>query len=58
MGTQWRAAGMSGQYHGLDYTPLFARLDRLGLTHDEWEQAFDDVRVCEAAAIEQMRANQ
>lgn len=58
MGTQWRAAGLSGQRYALDYVPLFARMDRMGLTPDDWEQTFDDVRVLESAAIEQMRDNQ
>jgi hypothetical protein len=51
--TQWRT-GMNGPT-GLDYGPLFARLDRLGLTPDEWEIRFADIRHIEAAALTQMR---
>lgn len=50
MQTQWRV-GMSGAT-GLDYGPLFTRMSRLSV---EWEQTFDDIRVLEAAALEQMR---
>ncbi len=39
---------------GLDYGVLFARLDRVTDDRDEWEQLFADVRVLEAAALEQM----
>jgi hypothetical protein len=40
---------------GLDYGPVFHRLDRLAITGDEWESTFDDIRVLESAALEQMR---
>lgn len=49
MGTQWRMS-MSGPI-GLDYTPLFHRLDRLGLEGEDWEQCFSDVRQMEADAL-------
>lgn len=54
LGTQWRSAGMAGVRTGLDYGPLFARLDRIAASRDEWEQLFQDVRVLEAAALDQM----
>lgn len=53
METQWRVG--PGGATGLDYTPLFARMDRLGLTGPEWEQRFADIREIEAAALVQMR---
>jgi hypothetical protein len=34
------------------------RMERLALDDDAWNDLFADVRVIEAAAIEQMRANQ
>lgn len=39
---------------GLDYGVLYRRLDMLTEDRDEWEQLFADVRVLEAAALEQM----
>nr|WP_282826190.1 DUF1799 domain-containing protein [Pelomonas sp. V22] len=55
---QWRIAGMNGVRFALDYTPLFARMERLGLSDDEWNDLFADIRVMEAAALEQMRDNE
>lgn len=43
---------------GLDYGPLFHKLDRLGLTSEDFEQAEDDIRVMEDAALEQMNAGE
>jgi len=54
MSGQWRMSPMRGPI-ALDYTPLFARMARLGLTDEQWEQRFADVRVIEAAALEQIR---
>jgi hypothetical protein len=54
---QWRIAP-SGGAAALDYTPLFMRLERMRLTDEAWEALFFDIRVIEAAALEQMRANQ
>jgi hypothetical protein len=55
-------ADMSGQWRqafngptALDYTPLFARMDRLQLDPDAWEELFADVRVMEAQALRTMR---
>ena len=39
----------------LDYTPLFMRMDRMGLSDDDWNDLFRDVRVIEAAALEAMQ---
>ena len=54
---QWRTEGMDARAVALDYTPLFMRMDRLGLTDDEWEDRFADIRTLEAAALERMRLN-
>lgn len=53
---QWRMSAMGGAI-ALDYGPVFTRLDRLRLSADDWEAMFQDVRVIEAAALEQMRLN-
>lgn len=53
---QWRTAPMGGAL-ALDYTPLFLRMQRLGLTDPEWEELYQDVRALEAAALEQMKQN-
>lgn len=50
---QWRT-GFAGHY-ALDYTALFARLDRMRLDDERWEELFADIRVCEAAALREMR---
>lgn len=55
---QWRTAGMNGIRFALDYTPLFLRMDHLGLSDEEWNDLFADVRAMEAAALEQMAENQ
>jgi len=39
----------------LDYTALFARMDRMRLHDDDWRSLFDDVRVLEAQALRSMR---
>lgn len=56
MGGQWRMSSMGGPM-SLDYTPLFMRMNRMGLTDDEFDDLFVDVRVLESAALEQMRNN-
>ncbi len=53
--TQWRSAGMGG-YIGLDYGPLFTLMDRHGLQGHEWHHTFEDIRVIESTALEQMKA--
>ena len=47
--TQWRV-GFAGPT-GLDYTALFARMDRLCLPPGEYERLFQDVRVIESEAL-------
>lgn len=54
--TQWRI-GPNGGPTGLDYTPLMRLLDCEGLGTKEWRQTFDDVRVLESAALDQLNEN-
>jgi hypothetical protein len=56
LGTQWRV-GPGGAY-GLDYTALYQKLDRLGLSAEEAERMEEDIRILEDAALEQMRKDQ
>jgi hypothetical protein len=49
--TQWQT-GMAGSV-GLRYEALYPLLDRHFA--DDWQQAFDDMRVMERAALEAMR---
>ena len=53
---QWRVAPMGGAM-ALDYTTLFLRMERMSLDDAGWVQMYDDIRVLEAAALEQMREN-
>lgn len=50
--TQWRvgAAGATG----LDYLPLFHKMDRMRLEPEEYEELEADIRVMEFAALEAM----
>lgn len=64
MSTQWRyttaGGGMSPAIPvrtGLHYPSLYPLLDRACPTAEEWERHFQDVRVCEDAALEQLRKN-
>lgn len=59
MSGQWRRAssGLGGsQPVALDYTPLFMRMERMALSDEEFNSLFADIRVIEAAALEEMRA--
>ena len=51
--TQWQT-GMGGAT-GLRYEAVYPLLDRQYSDPDEWDQAFDDIRVMEAAALRAMR---
>jgi hypothetical protein len=53
---QWRV-GINGAY-AIDYTPLFARMDRLALRAEDWEEMFADFRVIEAVALGEMNKAQ
>lgn len=52
MAGQWRV-GFGGRY-ALDYSTLFARMDRMALSDAEWNELYADVRICEAAALTAM----
>lgn len=54
--TQWRV-GPNGAY-GLDHNVLFRRLDRMGLSADDYDQLDDDIRVMELAALLAMQESQ
>ena len=51
--TQWNV-GMSGPT-GLQYLVVFEWLDRLGYKGDDWNEAFDEIRLMESAALDAMR---
>lgn len=53
--TQWRT-DFNGVV-GLDYGPLMALLNQRGLKPDDWQALFQDVRVLEQEAMEQMKKN-
>lgn len=52
LSTQWIVG--AGGVAGLNYIPLFHRMDRMKLSEQDHEWLFDDIRVIEAAAIEAM----
>lgn len=49
--TMWEHAGMSGVRVGLQWVPMMAMMDRLGLPNDEWQDLLDDMRVMEESAL-------
>lgn len=51
--TQW-AVGMGGPT-GLRYEAVYPLIDRQYGDPEEWDQAFDDIRAMEAAALMAMR---
>jgi hypothetical protein len=53
IGTQWRV-GPVGPY-GLDYNVLYRRMDRMGLTPEEYGELEEEIRAMEEAALEEMR---
>lgn len=50
--TQWRLG--AGGPVGLDYGVMFYRMDRMGLSPDEHEQLFQDMRIVEGEALSEM----
>lgn len=50
--TQWNV-GMGGRC-GLRYEALYPLLDRATDTPERWQELFDDVRIMEYAALQQM----
>ena len=53
MGTQWRAGGMGGAT-GLDYNVMYRKMDRLGLSPDDYDDLEADLRIMEGAALDRM----
>lgn len=51
--SQWRT-NINGAY-GLDYGPLFHKMDRMGLTPERYEELEEEIRVLEQAALAEMR---
>ena len=49
MQTQWIVG--AGGVTGLNYIPLFSRMDRMKLSEQEYEWMFDDIRVIESEAL-------
>ena len=54
MRKQWRLAPMGGPV-GLDFLVAYSRMDRMGLTPEEYNQHDADLQVMEDAALEAMR---
>lgn len=52
---QWRLAP-SGAVMALDYGPLFARMDRMRLSDDDWHELFGLVAIVESAAVNAINA--
>ena len=52
LSTQWIVG--SGGATGLNYIPLFSRMDRMKLSDQDYEWMFDDIRVIESAALTAM----
>lgn len=56
LGTQW-LVGPAGPY-GLNYSVLYQKLDRMGVSPDEAARLEEDIRILEDAALEEMRKDQ
>lgn len=52
LSTQWIVG--PGGVTGLNYIPLFHRMDRMDLSEQDYEWMFDDIRVIESAALASM----
>lgn len=50
--TQWRM-GFGGPV-GLDYGPVFHKMDRMGLTPERYEELEEEIRTMEQAALAEM----
>lgn len=57
MCTQWRSAGM-GRIVGLDYGPIFTRLERMKLDDSDYERMFGDIQHIEQEALRCMSNNE
>ena len=58
--TQWNqvSGGTGSARTGLNYLVVFALLDRMELSKEDYQNMFDDVRVLEVAALEEMNSSQ
>lgn len=56
MSTQWRV-GMGGPI-GLDYNVMHRKMDRMGLSAEEYDALEHDLQIMESAALDCMRAAQ
>lgn len=54
LGTQWRIHPMGGVI-GLDYGAVQPVLRLLGVPRSAWRELFEDLRVLERGALEEMR---
>ena len=52
MGTQWRVG--KGGATGLDYNVMYRKMDRLGLSPDDYDDLEADLRIMEGAALDCM----
>lgn len=53
--TQWRGAGFARI--GLDYNTFFHKMDRMGLTPEQYEDMEADLRTMERGALKAMAEN-
>lgn len=56
LNTQWRS-GMGGPY-GLDYNVMYRKMDRLGLSTEDYDELEYNLQIMESAALECMRLAQ
>lgn len=54
LGSQWLRAGMGGTPTGLIYGSIEPVLRVMAVPADDWTKVFEDIRVMEAAALEEM----
>ena len=52
LGTQW-LVGPSGPY-GLNYLVLYQKMARMNLTPERYDELEEEIRILEAAAVEEM----
>jgi len=57
MQRQWVLAPMGGPI-GLNFLVAYSRMDRMGLTPEEYNQLDEDLQVMEGAALEAMRTKE
>ena len=57
MQTQWNLAPMGGPI-GLNFLVAYSRMDRMGLTQEEYNHLDEDLQAMEGAALEAMRSKE